>query len=48
MMSVLYPRMYLVGELVDCDGPCGGYNLHFAAASGMAAALSILKEAKKI
>ncbi len=47
MMSILYPRMYLVGELVDCDGPCGGYNLHFAAASGMAAAQSILKEDKK-
>ena len=31
------PRAYLVGELLDVDGICGGYNLHFAWGSGIAA-----------
>ena len=30
--------MYFAGEILDVDGICGGYNLHFAWASGMAAA----------
>ena len=25
-----YPNIYVGGELVDCDGMCGGYNLQFA------------------
>ena len=29
--------LYLVGEALDVDGPCGGYNLHWAWASGMLA-----------
>lgn len=29
-----YPRVFLAGELLDVDGDCGGYNLHFAFASG--------------
>lgn len=28
------PDVYVVGEMVDVDGKCGGYNLHFAIASG--------------
>lgn len=31
------PGLYVAGEAVDIDGPCGGYNLHWAWASGMAA-----------
>jgi len=29
-----YPSIYIVGELLDVDGICGGYNLHWAWASG--------------
>ncbi|MCD8068001.1 MAG: NAD(P)/FAD-dependent oxidoreductase, partial [Lachnospiraceae bacterium] len=35
-----YPRIYVVGELLDVDGLCGGYNLHWAWMSGMEAARS--------
>ena len=31
------PGLYLAGELLDADGPCGGYNLTWAFASGAAA-----------
>ncbi len=30
--------LYFAGEILDVDGDCGGYNLHFAFASGMYAA----------
>lgn len=29
-----YPNVFVVGEVLDVDGDCGGYNLHFAFASG--------------
>ena len=29
--------LYIVGEALDVDGMCGGYNLHFAFASGIIA-----------
>ena len=29
------PGAYLLGELLDVDGICGGYNLHFAWASAI-------------
>ena len=29
-----YPNIFVVGEVLDVDGDCGGYNLHFAFASG--------------
>ena len=31
------PGLYVTGELLNVDGICGGYNLHFALMSGMAA-----------
>lgn len=31
------PGIYFAGELLDIDGDCGGYNLHFAFASGLRA-----------
>lgn len=37
MESRLVRGLYLVGELVDVDGICGGYNLQFAWSSGFAA-----------
>lgn len=41
MGSKLVPGLYMIGELLDVDGDCGGYNLHwaFAAASLCAKAL---------
>jgi len=35
--------LYLAGEIVDVDGICGGYNLHWAWSSGIMAARNILK-----
>lgn len=34
MESKVCKNLYLCGELLDVDGLCGGYNLHFAWASG--------------
>lgn len=34
MESKLVSGLYVTGELLDIDGPCGGYNLHWAWASG--------------
>lgn len=38
MESALVPRLWLMGEVLDVTGLLGGYNLHWAWASGMAAA----------
>jgi predicted Rossmann fold flavoprotein len=35
MESTLLKGLYFCGEVLDIDGDCGGYNLHFAWASGM-------------
>ena len=35
--SLKCPCVYLVGELLDCDGICGGYNLQWAWATGVLA-----------
>ena len=34
MQSRLHPGLFACGELLDIDGPCGGYNLQWAWASG--------------
>ena len=34
MESRIAKGIYFAGELVDVDGICGGYNLHWAWASG--------------
>ena len=31
------PGLYAAGEMLDVDGPCGGYNLHWAWCSGLIA-----------
>lgn len=36
------PGFYACGEVLDCDGICGGYNLHFAFTCGITAADDIL------
>lgn len=41
MASRLFGGLYLAGEVLDVSGPCGGYNLHFAFASGLTAAKAI-------
>ena len=37
----LFDGLHIIGELLDVDGPCGGYNLHFAFAGALAAAKAI-------
>ena len=44
MQSKLVKGLYLVGEYVDVDGDCGGYNLLWAFASGVRAAQSIAED----
>lgn len=39
MESKKCPHVYLVGELLDCDGICGGYNLQWAWSSGAIAGI---------
>jgi len=34
MQSKIEPGLYITGELLDVNGLCGGYNLHFAWATG--------------
>lgn len=39
-------RIYVCGEIIDIDGMCGGYNLHFAYASGNYVARKIIDKLK--
>ena len=39
--SKLVPRVHFAGEILDVDGICGGYNLHFAWATGYIAGKAI-------
>lgn len=39
--SKLVKNIYFTGELLDVDGICGGYNLHFAWATGLMAGRAI-------
>jgi len=41
--SRLLPGLFFVGEVLDLQGPCGGYNLQWAFASGTLAGSSINK-----
>lgn len=43
MMSRLVRGLYLVGEVLDVDGDCGGYNLQWAWASAFAAAKAVCR-----
>lgn len=44
--SLICPNLFIVGEVLDVDGDCGGYNLHFAFGSGYLAAKSIKRRIK--
>ena len=39
--SKLTNNLFIVGEVLDIDGNCGGYNLHFAFACGKIAGETI-------
>jgi len=41
MQSKLIDGLYFCGEIVDLDGPCGGYNLQWSFASGYLAGKSL-------
>lgn len=45
MRSLLQKNLFVVGELLDVTGLLGGYNLHWAWASGMAAARELTRSA---
>lgn len=48
LMSKRINNLYICGELLDSDGECGGYNLHFAIGSAMLVSKNIIsKEQKK-
>lgn len=40
MESLYDPGLFAAGEALDVDAPCGGYNLHWAWASGLLAGIS--------
>jgi predicted Rossmann fold flavoprotein len=44
MASRRCPGVYLAGEILDVTGPCGGFNLHFAFASGAMAGIAAAQE----
>lgn len=46
MESKLLKGLYLIGEILDIDGDCGGYNLQWAFTSAFAAAEAIAEEYK--
>lgn len=47
MESKIAPDVFFLGELLDIDGKCGGYNLHFAWCSAITAAETICRRKKK-
>ncbi len=44
MESRIVPGLYCIGEVLDIDGDCGGYNLQAAFSTGALAAEHILKK----
>jgi predicted flavoprotein YhiN len=41
MESKLVPGLYLVGEILDCDGRIGGFNFQWAWATGLLAGRAV-------
>ncbi len=41
--SKIVDNLFFAGEVLDVDGDCGGYNLHWAFTSGMAVAEELMK-----
>jgi predicted Rossmann fold flavoprotein len=46
LQSPAYPQLFAAGECLDVDGPCGGFNLHWAWASGLIAGQQAGKRAR--
>ena len=44
MESKKIKNLYIIGEIVDVDGDCGGYNLQWAFSSAYSCAMSIIKK----
>ena len=44
MESLIVKNLYIVGEVLDVDGDCGGYNLGFAWTTGIIAGNSVVNE----
>lgn len=44
MMSREYKGLYAIGEILDIDGDCGGFNLQWAWSSALCAAEAIIKK----
>lgn len=44
MQSKIHDGLYIIGELLDVDGMCGGYNLHFAWSTAYICARACLEE----
>ena len=40
-------NLYILGEMLDVDGICGGFNLHFAFASAYVASQDIINKVGK-
>jgi predicted flavoprotein YhiN len=47
LRSKRVPRLFLAGELLDLDGPIGGYNFQAAWSTGWLAGQSAAKEASE-
>ncbi|MCI6013066.1 MAG: aminoacetone oxidase family FAD-binding enzyme [Firmicutes bacterium] len=47
MESKRIPGLYFSGEILDYDGPCGGFNLHFAWKSGIRAGKAMADAIRK-
>ncbi len=45
MESKVQPGLFFAGEVIDVDGPCGGYNLHACWATGTLAGRSAARKA---
>ena len=45
MESKILPGLYFAGEILDYDGPCGGWNLHFAWQTGLKAGRAMAEAA---
>ena len=41
LQSRLIPGLFFAGEIMDLTGPCGGFNIQFALASGFLAGSSL-------
>ncbi|MGV8083762.1 MAG: aminoacetone oxidase family FAD-binding enzyme [Coriobacteriia bacterium] len=46
--SRIVPRVFAAGEVLDVDGRCGGFNLHWAWASGIAAGEAAAASVRRI